>query len=421
MHILLTDRSSTTHKTRQPIPQTTTQPDIRSTLPRPADPWWKRAIAALGGAFILFCWLFLAVWVFAIITTDNFLLGQYLYWFNPALVLAAGGFLLAGWVLKRLGDSGNRTPRKAARRAAAVFVLAFILLCARELGVIRSITNLTAASPPKGQCIRVVHWNLSVFEVAERINIGDNLAAEGTPDIAFISMQNNHRLWQQVTDGMKGATKDEITLARIGPEKVFTRFPVSFTEVFRVSFTGKDEPAVPVAPPLLRKSLAALFRALRLQDRTTDEIEDATIIGLTFDTTARLGRVTNAWFIDMPSHPLASRADMVKRVVTRATALQKAGLLPAPDFIAGDFNIPIGSASLKTFAPGFHPASDTAGLGRLASWPRPNAMLQIDHILVSAKWHVSDYRLLDPGASEHMAQTAILWPADTSPAPGAPK
>ncbi|HYD01235.1 MAG TPA: endonuclease/exonuclease/phosphatase family protein [Phycisphaerales bacterium] len=291
----------------------------------------------------------------------------------------------------------------------------------REYGVFRWIAGLAGPSPPRGGAVRVVHWNMSQFDVAPGVNIGERLSASGTPDIALVSMQNNPRLWGQLTAAMKRTPDQNITLANTGAEKVFSRFAVTATRPYYVVFGGPNTPELAAAPPFIRRGLAWLFRSLSIQNRSPDDIEPASIVGLTFDTSKELGRPLHAWFIDMPSNPLISRADLVRRVTSRAAELQKSGALPAPDFIAGDFNIPLGSGSLKAFAPGFTAASSTAGLGRLASWPRPRQVLQIDHLLVSPSWRVSDYELLDPGASEHMGQTALLWPADTSPASGAPK
>jgi hypothetical protein len=294
-------------------------------------------------------------------------------------------------------------------------------MAGREYGLFRWIAHFPDPSPPKGRNLRVVHWNMSTFEAAPGVNVGENLSDAGMPDILLISMQNNPRLWDQITAAMKRKPEDQVAMLNIGPDKVFSRYPVMATRCFHIAFTGENVPEVPVAPPLLRRTLAWFFRAMQLHDRSPVDIEDATIIGLTFDTTELLGRQTHAWFIDMPSNPLASRADLVRRVAARAAELRKDNSLPAPDFIAGDFNIPIGSHSLETYAPGFTKASSTAGLGRLASWPRPRQVLQIDHMLVSPAWKVSDYRLLNPGASEHMGQTAVIWPADTSPSAGASK
>lgn len=361
-------------------------------------------------------YLTLAAWVFALIATDRSLLSQYIYWFNPLLVLGAGFFLLVRWILNRsIGVKG------AGRWPSILLVAAVALLLSRELGIARWVAHFGAATSPKGRSIRIVHWNSALLDAPKRIDIGENLAAEGTPDIAFISMQNNPRLWEQVSTAMKGAGGYTVTLLNTGPEKVFSRFPVTATERFRVRFSGKDAPAIPAAPPFLRRTLAGIFRLLNLHSRSPDDLEDATVVAFTFDTTTTIGRTTTAWFIDMPSNPLASRADLVRHVTDRTKELQKNGSLPAPDFIVGDFNIPLGSYSLGAYAPGFSPASNSAGLGHLASWPRPRPMLQIDHLLMSPGWRAAEYRVLDIGVSEHFAQTAVIWPIETSPATATPK
>lgn len=421
--LLLTDSSSTTpspphQPTKAHINTQTSQPATQRPAPAPKRPLWKRAFSALGGASILFCHLFLLAWLFAVIATDRFLISQFLYWFNPALVLAALAFLLLGWFFKRLGGR-----RGVGRAPLTLLTVALVVMAGREYGVFRWIAHLPDPVPSTagGKALRIVHWNMAVFDAAPGVDVGARLAGAGVPDIALVSMQNNPRLWEQIVGAMKRKPDDAITLVNCGPDKVFSRFPVTATGRFAVHFSGENVPDVPAAPPLLRRSLAWLFSTLQLHDRSPVDIEDATIIGLTFDTTASIGRPLHAWFIDMPSNPLASRADLVNRVVARAAQLRADGSLPAPDIIAGDFNIPIGSHSLETFAPGFAAASGAAGLGRLASWPRPRQVLQIDHMLVAPGWWVSDYQTLDPGASEHMAQTALVWPADTSSASGAAK
>ncbi|MBY0307288.1 MAG: hypothetical protein K2Q09_00960 [Phycisphaerales bacterium] len=344
------------------------------------------------------------MWLASIAVTDRWQLAQFIYWFNPALPVAAVLLAVAGWALR---PGAWRRPSSAVLAAAG---LACCLMLAREFGLIRVLTHLGAPTPP-ASAIRVVHWNLSVFDVPKRLDIGDALSVQGLPDIVLISMQNNRALWDQLARGVQGATRDQVHFINAGDEKVFSRYPVTTTETFRIPFRGKgDQPPVP--PTLVRRCFSGLFRLLHLHNRSTTTIEDATIVGLTFDTGAQLGRPLRVWFIDMPSNPLASKAELVARVTAHAAGLRAAGKLPEPDLIVGDFNIPLGSESLRAYAPGYTPASDAAGLGRLASWPRTSPALQLDHMLVRPGWRAGSYTLTDPGASEHMAQTALLWPAD---------
>lgn len=366
----------------------------------------QRYAALAGSAGCAGVLALLATWLLAIACTDRFLLTQYLFWFNPAIVIAAGCTLLVAYLLRRF--AGNT---QGVRPLAWLFVGALILMTAREFGAFRTIVGLLADSPPKGRAIRVAHWNLSQFDTPERINIGKRLSTEGTPDIVFISMQNNRRLWEQISAAMKEGTKDEITLVNAGPDKVFSRFPARAVSYVSVRLSGKDDALVSKPPAFVRSAVAWAFRTANVQGRSLDEVEDATIIAFSFDTTALIGKPTTAWFIDMPSNPVASRVEIATRIAARTAALQKAGTLPAADFIIGDFNIPAGSHSLEVYAPGFSDAASTAGFGRLATWPRPSTFLHIDHLLVSPSWRAADYRIIDPGTSEHMAQTAVLWPA----------
>jgi len=360
---------------------------------------------------LLAFYVLILVWIAAITVTDRALAIQFFWWFNPALVLGSLPVFLLAWVLLRIGGSGLRM-----KFSLAVGGVAIALFFAREFGVFRWLGGFGHEGPPKGRAIRLVHWNMSGFDVAPGVDIGRTLTAAGTPDLLFITIENNPRLWKQIETGMKHNPDDPVVMANLGGYKVFSRFPITHTTVQSIPFSGQNVPELAEIPSFIRRTTQWGFRLLQLHRRSTTYVEPALIIGLTLDTSAVNGQTTHAWFIDLPSNPVIGREDVARRVRARADELLIQGVLPKPDFIAGDFNIPVGSHSLSVYAPGFSPAADSAGLCRLASWPRPKAVLQLDHILVSPAWRAAEYRLIDPGASEHMAQTALLWPADAAPA-----
>jgi endonuclease/exonuclease/phosphatase family metal-dependent hydrolase len=131
------------------------------------------------------------------------------------------------------------------------------------------------------------------------------------------------------------------------------------------------------------------------------------------------------YWVDLPSNPLAWRYGITKRVEHHLRMLQglpanEAGSgtqpIPRPDLIIGDFNIPTFSASIDAIVPADprgrfqHASQASVAVSRLGSWPKPLNALGLDHALVAPDWVVSEYRLIDPAASEHMAQSMVLWP-----------
>jgi hypothetical protein len=324
-------------------------------------------------------------------------------------VIAAAVLLPTGFATR--AAAGTAKPRVAKRALAFSAILLAIAFC-RTWGVFRWIAHIGHDNPPAGAAIRIVHWNLSQYDAPESIDVGERLSSEGTPDIVFSNTQHNPRLWDQITRAMAAQGKGEkITFVYAGPFKIFSRFPARQIASVRVPLSGSPDLEHLQAPPFARKLFSGILSLINVQNRNLDRIEDATIVACEFDTTATLGRKTIGWHIDLPSNPLVAKSGVASHVAAAIERAKKDSGLPVPDFIAGDFNTPGGSASLNTYAPGFTDAADTAGLGRLATWPRPTSLLHIDHILISPQWRAIDYRVIDVGTSEHKAQTAVIWPA----------
>jgi hypothetical protein len=85
------------------------------------------------------------------------------------------------------------------------------------------------------------------------------------------------------------------------------------------------------------------------------------------------GVIWHVFIVDGASHPLASRADVLSRVLSEAHGNPHT-------IVLGDFNTPIESALFDPWRAELHHAFNEAGRGLRETWPRPVPVLTIDHV-----------------------------------------
>jgi len=370
--------------------------------------------------------LVLAVgWVYGWMVTDLTLLGQVLWWASLpvaalSIVLIALGWaawpgLRAGRASRQLLGRGRDRPRGWSRWGCLVLGLVMVGgECWHGLNMASLVAPVRRVPPAS---LLVVHWNSSVGEVPDAAGIAARLGRTGRPDVVLTSMQNYHEQWDAIKAVMRSVEGEEIYFEFSGMQKVFSRYPIMSQRMFLIPvFAESDGSRVaPTIPAGLERALRRVFSGVGVYPRDSNRLDPASVMVIELDTTAHLGCVTTMYFVDYPSNPVAHRAKVARIVRAHLDKLRAGGPdsppIPEASLIVGDFNTPRGSVSLDLLAPGYQPASVTAGLGVLATWPRRWSLLHIDHALVSPRWACEGYELLDPGISEHDAQRLRIWPA----------
>jgi endonuclease/exonuclease/phosphatase (EEP) superfamily protein YafD len=85
------------------------------------------------------------------------------------------------------------------------------------------------------------------------------------------------------------------------------------------------------------------------------------------------GVTWHVFIVDGASNPLASRADVLSRVLAESQGRPRT-------IVMGDFNTPAESALFKPWRAQFLHAFDEAGGGLRETWPRWMPVLTIDHV-----------------------------------------
>jgi hypothetical protein len=386
---------------------------------------WRAGASVSKGVF----WALLVAWWFAIITTDVTLLGQFLFWGHPLLIVGAGVMLVLAAIVRFFGGA----PRPwAFRWRAGILALCSLLMAASVLRV-PALFHSSDVLPPggAGKTLDILHWNRNVFNrqsfsvLQQNLRDMDKEGGKG-PDIFLISMENIHEQLVGLDEmfggsvGGPGSGLEQRNVFHVnnGMEKVYSRVPVVSARRFFVPLSTPDptDPAVleKVEVPTWAKGIIRrAFRTFGLKPRSVEVVEDADFLVLVFDTRAKLGHLTTVYWIDLPSNPVAPRMSIARRVAARIAQVQRSSqgfeACPPPDIIVGDFNIPRSSASLSVITGPMRALSDDAGVGPLASWPRPRELLHIDLAFAAEGWKCSTYQLIDMGESEHFAQRFIVW------------
>ena len=367
-----------------------------------------RLVCRLCGALLLLvaaaCW---CLWIVGILWTDRTLFTQYLYWGGLPLLTAAVLAALAGLVL-RAGGPKSRLHRRIARITRWAVLLS--VLCAGwNLLHAGSLFARGTTLESGGRSIAVLQWNASLDSgIAPKYFLG-RLEDEPPPDVMVI------------TAFLPGATR--IALARHLGESgdsaqamgisLYSRLPILSSQSWTFDLSAARSGDLSRPSPALTRFAHWVFSKAHAAWRTPSGAELATLLVVKLDATATLGRPITVYAVDLPSNPAMSRWFAAELLAGRIAELQTAdtGRIDPPDLVLGDFNTPQGSASLGLLAPGMHPVSAAGGLGIRATWPRQRPMLHIDHAFVASWLRVCDYRIIDPGRSEHRAQCFQLAPA----------
>jgi hypothetical protein len=422
-------------------------------------------------------WLCLLLWLLARIITDRTLVFQYLFWASGAILLLALIFGAASAITGHFAYVSKEARRSWLTRRHA-FAISGITACTwflmHDWHVLPAIRQaIFAPNPGQQQTLRLVHWNQSVFSSNNLKATTASLTQHGMPDIMLISMQNNVEQWRSINAHLRTrlgqppvplddpsqprtyGLPDGFHFTNYGMEKIWSRYPLLSIREFVVSMqdvpppttqpsgqpTSTPQPTVAIRQvhPVIRRGLEEIFQLTNSPFRPPERMEDATVTVVIFDSHAVLGRNLVIYWVDLPSNPLAWRHGITQRIASHIRKLQtlpteqaqSLGLaIPPADVVIGDFNIPTFSASIDAILPPDprgrfqHASQASVAISRLASWPRPLNALGLDHTLVAPDWHVSQYRLFDPAASEHMAQSMLIWPKPTTsampPAPSQP-
>jgi len=141
-----------------------------------------------------------------------------------------------------------------------------------------------------------------------------------------------------------------------------------------------------------------------LEVRTLVASDGVYISMFVIDTTESLGKPLILWGIDLPSDlstPRIETANRAKRLLSSIDA-------PRPDVVVGDFNMTRNSYAIKTLFPELVDASNTGGVGLLASFPMQVPLYHIDHTLIGNGFVCNSYRLVNPHIGRHRVQVTEL-------------
>jgi hypothetical protein len=89
--------------------------------------------------------------------------------------------------------------------------------------------------------------------------------------------------------------------------------------------------------------------------------------------------------------------------------------LGSPDVVVGDLNTTPGSVAVARTWPSLSDATESAGRGLRATFPREFPLWAIDRCLVTPQWRAVEWCSWDPGIGAHRGQRITLDPAPVSP------
>lgn len=378
-----------------------------------------------------------ATWIASRLATDRWIATQLLFWIPSSVYLVPAALLAILGVrpFRRWGRApAPPMPRRTATVPAKVsLLLALFALAWIPLGEWRlHRVVFPATPPPPASSLRIVHWNLSSIDESFRPEQLVVLGGEGGADAFFLTtLVDSQRL--STAAALLGP---DFTLHRLGTFALISRINILSLDLASLgipdpgtlaeeAITG--EPTAPhrgpYANPLVQRLYNRTARLLGVRPRSIGRPDPGVVVRLRLDATASLGRPLSVWFIDLPSSPLAPRYALAKAAAARLELLRLQSDAP-PDVLIGDFNIPRGSASLGVLTAavgGMTNAFDQAGHGPMASWPRERPLWLIDNLFTAPTVRVARYTVVDPGVSEHRAQSAVLTSAPMKgPPPRAP-
>lgn len=347
--------------------------------------------------------------------TDHTLISQFAFWAPLWIYGITAVALCACWMLVRW--FGNRrllarlplhelaqqpAPARDARWASPYVMLATgAILTAIGWAQSRTPDGRTPHAPTAPQQIRIVHWNLTSPDTHTWPGVITDVPECAIADILLLGVTMDDAQFQRVMRPLAGTH----TIRRIHGLAVASRY-----EILRFRQVSLNlDPIVSARrvdgnspEPWYQSIYNNHAESLGISRREFDLPDPGYIIE--FTVAAPDGQRT-FWFIDLPSNPFVSRMRIAEAVRTRVESEK----LATPIAVIGDFNIPGGSASLRTIAPGFRSASGTApDRASGPTWPRARPFLDIDHALIHPAATVGIYRTFDPGISDHWGQFLTL-------------
>lgn len=335
------------------------------TAVKPNSQTWTNIVrlGLLAAAWLLGSLALLVVlaWLVGRLASDRYWWSQWLLWIPTPAALAAA---MVGTIAALRPARRTKARRWRVSRWTALTVAVLVYFIAIEHRFLHR-----APSIPDDGTFKLAHWNLTVRIESDQI-------------------------LQQVIDRLVALDSDITVLT--GP--AYAAWQPAVIEAL-----GHGQQPV---------SLGSLVVLSRMPIMTVDHIgaDGSFVMAVTIDATAKLGRPVVLYAVDLPSNPKLPRmatAKTVRRLIEQAT---ECGAMPAPDIVAGDFNITRDSASISTMFPGMRHAFDDAGHGYGATfnrkWPLP--LYHIDHVLLGADLIALRYDLVDPQMARHKAQVAVL-------------
>lgn len=255
----------------------------------------------------------------------------------------------------------------------------------------------------RAQSLRVLAWNPAtdyIDDFAERV-------ATVPADVLAITNRPGHTKWDALRDHVGGAR----SMARFGRLTIISHFRV-------VSWGGCT---------LGIEGARKQTTVWRGGGEVSQDSGEGFFVEL--DTTARLGRTTTIWIVDIPSDiglhrdrvfsqasqalrefrgPVFGRSDAnldIAKPIAPSSAGAGANIgFPSADLIVGDFNTPRGSRSMRRVVGDLDHAYDQVGRGWAATWRRDVPLIAIDQAFVGSWLRTVTYSIRDMGAGSHRAQ-----------------
>jgi hypothetical protein len=339
-------------------------------------------------AFLLLGWGAGAFW------TDEHRITQYLWWLPMHWVLAAAWSLVAlAWMLERV------SLRLGGVQLRSIIT---VVLLGLTVWMLVGMWNVHRAAwwvlSPRGPGdVRVVYWNMTV---GRELNGAVEQVLAEAPDLAIIA---NPR-----TDGLRGTLLrglGEIGQSREAEEPEDTGLDVGPTR-----FLFRHEIAVATRGEIVRWGSVRF-----VVGEPDDEFHRGVVMFVEIAGLEPTPIVV--WVVDLPSHAGLWRAevtavamesildwagpDMRRDAIGQWVPHTTAGEFPQPDLIVGDFNIPRGSASLRTLVGRRVEAHASGGWGPGMSWNRGWPGWAIDLLFAGDGWLVQHHRVVDPQMGMH--------------------
>jgi hypothetical protein len=369
-------------------------------------PWSTKLAKLLAGAIFFAALAVAMLWLTGQVLTDRYVTSQFLFWGELPLVAVLALLALLGTLISWFARAGWRLRRMRLIITGAALVAAIWTLA----GAINFPGALTLSFKPAPgvRGLSITHWNAAAQGRPWPDGTLAGLARRSLPDILLLGGRYSAAQRQEVLAALgSGATG-----TNVGDVSLFSRFAITASHRHIIPLTTPPEHAR--MPEMLTGAMRRVFSLIGASWRELDQTEPIDLLVVQLDTTQRLGRPLVIYYIDMPSNPALGRMSVAMQAHDAISKLQQStgpDHIPMPDVVAGDFNAPRGSASIDVLTPGLCHARTGGSWQWLASWPRGTPLLHIDHVYIAPWLRASKYEIIDPGQSEHRAQTLELYPS----------